>query len=800
VPAALNTLVMRCLEKKPADRVQRAEELLAELQAMATPSGGMAPTGTAAVSSGTEAAIRRAHPIRVGALFGLGGVVVLGLVYLLMQRLGLPTWVFAAAAVLLAVGFPIMLVTGVFERRRAVARTTGYTPTVRGVQRWFTWRRSLLGGGLAFGGLALAAAVYMAMRLLGIGSVGTLVARGALKAREPILLADFENRSPDTTLGPTLTEAFRVDLSQSPTVKLLDQQQVADGLRRMQRPAGTLVSGADARELAQRTGAKAIVTGQIDPVGASYVLSASVVSATDGSVLTAVRESAENDAALLAALDRLSHSLRERIGESLTSIREAQPLEEVTTGSLEALRRYTEANRRFDQGDLEGALALLQQAVAIDTGFAMAYRKIAVALSNMGGSTDQVVAAASKAYAHRSRLPDLERSLATAYYFNVADWDPAQVVSAYRAALDVDPDNDVALNNLGLELERQRQFAAAESLFRRGIALGQGDNPHVNLIWDQAAQGHFADARATLRQYQAAFPNDPTATLAVVWLAFGEHEYAAVESALTGFLAQPRSPFLRAAATTMAAASAGVQGRLTRFEQQARASAAVALARGVPRDVLGSAVWVAGADLRYRNRPADGLTRVARALSEHPLASIPAADRPYSALAWFYAAAGRPDEAERLLADYARAVPAGLRRGDYLQYGARGAIAVAQNRLMDAIPLFRATYDSSGCTTCGLFELARVYDRLGQDDSALAVYHRYVDSSGLDRFTDDPINLAPSYQRLGELYEARGDRDNALLYYNKLVDLWKDADQELQPIIKDVRARTARLAGEQPGT
>ena len=40
---------MRCLEKKPADRFQSAEELLPQLEALATPSGGITPTATAPV-------------------------------------------------------------------------------------------------------------------------------------------------------------------------------------------------------------------------------------------------------------------------------------------------------------------------------------------------------------------------------------------------------------------------------------------------------------------------------------------------------------------------------------------------------------------------------------------------------------------------------------------------------------------------------------------------------------------------------------------------------------------------------
>ncbi len=46
VPPPLANLVMKCLEKKAADRWQNADELLAQLEALATPSGGMTPTGT----------------------------------------------------------------------------------------------------------------------------------------------------------------------------------------------------------------------------------------------------------------------------------------------------------------------------------------------------------------------------------------------------------------------------------------------------------------------------------------------------------------------------------------------------------------------------------------------------------------------------------------------------------------------------------------------------------------------------------------------------------------------------------
>ena len=76
VPAQLNAVVMRCLEKKPADRWQTADELLAQIEQFLTPSGGITPTDTRPVSGFRTAGVPL--PSRRGAL--IAGSVVLALV------------------------------------------------------------------------------------------------------------------------------------------------------------------------------------------------------------------------------------------------------------------------------------------------------------------------------------------------------------------------------------------------------------------------------------------------------------------------------------------------------------------------------------------------------------------------------------------------------------------------------------------------------------------------------------------------------------------------------------------------
>ncbi len=90
------------------------------------------------------------------------------------------------------------------------------------------------------------------MRQAGIGPAGSLVARGVLDDRAPVIVADFTAQ--DSLLARAATEAFRVDLSQSPSIQVLEPAFLVEALSRMEVARDAPLDADLARELAVRQG------------------------------------------------------------------------------------------------------------------------------------------------------------------------------------------------------------------------------------------------------------------------------------------------------------------------------------------------------------------------------------------------------------------------------------------------------------------------------------------------------------------------------------------------------------------
>jgi tetratricopeptide (TPR) repeat protein/tRNA A-37 threonylcarbamoyl transferase component Bud32 len=805
-PPALAQLVMRCLEKEPAQRPQSGAEIVRAIDTMTS-------TGTATVPEILSVGRMGKRGV---AVYAAAVVVIAILARASVIALGLPDWVFPGALGVMLLGLPVILFTWYVNRtmRKLATSTAPLTPggspvahstmTALAVKAspHVSWRRAWLGGAIALGAFVLIVAVFMALRALGIGPAGTLLAAGKLSDRERLIVTEFQ--SPDTSLSTLVTEAVRTNLGQSRVVSIMPPVAIAAALRRMERPPTSRLDLRLAREIAAREGVKAIVDGAVRPLGGGYVVSVRLVSADSANELAAFQESANGPRELLETIDEVSRKLRGKMGESLRDIRGSPPLEQVTTPSLEALRIYAEASRAVDMGGspIEAA-ERLREAVRIDTAFAMAWRKLGVAVSNSGLPRVRVDSALERAYRFRDRLTERERLLTEGTYYHLGPGrDRRRAIQAYERLLAIDPTESGAANNLGSILSGRRDFARAESVFKRQIADGRASSQqYTNLMAVLFNSAKVDEAEGTLNEYRQRFPQATAGVTAELNFLYQRGQLDSLEK-LARNLATNSNPVVKINGVGALASLSFLRGRLTEGFSHGQEARRIQASLGGPAtpavyDTLNMA-WI---DMMYYDDTIAAVGRLDRALAKTDLRRIEFGRRPDLALAAFYASAGQPQRARALVAQWERDIPDSTARRlaipDLNEMAA--VIASAEGRHEEAVRLLwkaDTTYDGpdGNCAMCSYDDLGWIWNRAGVADSAIVWFERFLQTPYYGRFGMDATQRALIVKRLGELHESKGDATKAARRYREFIELWERAEPRLQPKVAEVRRKLSRLA------
>jgi eukaryotic-like serine/threonine-protein kinase len=188
----------------------------------------------------------------------------------------------------------------------------------------------------------LFAAAAVAVILSGVAGYRLLRTPPAPLGPQPqVLVADFQGEGVDPEFAGMVSTSLRINLSQSRFVRVVEPRQVEVALQRMQQTEIASLDLPLAREVAMREGFEGVVSGTMARLGPSYLLAVLLIEPASGQTIVALRETATDSNQLHRALDSASKQLRSRIGESVRSIRPSEPLERVTTASLDALRKYS---------------------------------------------------------------------------------------------------------------------------------------------------------------------------------------------------------------------------------------------------------------------------------------------------------------------------------------------------------------------------------------------------------------------------------------------------------------------------
>ncbi|HVS17773.1 MAG TPA: tetratricopeptide repeat protein, partial [Planctomycetota bacterium] len=628
-----------------------------------------------------------------------------------------------------------------------------------------TWRRTWLMGATAMGVFVALIVGFLVLRTMGIGPVGSLLAAGKLDDRARLIVTEFQ--SADTSLSTLVTEAVRTNLGQSRVVSIMPPVAISASLQRMQRDASSRLTFDLAREIAQREGVKAIVDGAIRPLGAGFVVSMRLVSVDSANDLAVFRETADTPGELLAAIDALTRKLRGRIGESLRAVRGSTPLEQVTTPSLEALRIYAEAARFMDMGGNPiQAAERLREAVRIDTAFAMAWRKLGVALSNSGMPRPRVDSALEQAYRFRDRLTERERLLAEGTYFHLGPGrDRRRAIQAYERLLRIDPTESGAANNLATILIGRRDFARAESLFKAQIAEGRATSQQYgNLTGVLFNGGKVDEAEESFREFGRLFPTALAAATGAAIYLYHRNELDSLEAHFRTLYASS-NPVLKVNGAAGLAQYNLLRGRYRETQRYGREAQRISESLGgQPSPAINDSLSMSWLDLMWHRDTARAVRRMNATLARTDVRRLPQLQRPYAGLASFFAEAGDVARAREFLAiDIAEWTDeAELRIREPGFNALRGVIARAEGRHDEALRLlWRAdtTYDgpNGSCGVCVLDDIADTWDRMGVADSAIHYYETFFSTPFTGRMGLDAGQRAVRLRRLGELHEQKGD-------------------------------------------
>ena len=594
----------------------------------------------------------------------------------------------------------------------------------------------------------------------------------ALTDKDTILLADFVNTTGDPVFDGTLKKGLAVQLEQSPFLNVFPEARVRQTLRLMGRSPDERVTGEIAREICERENIKVLIASSIATLGGHYVLTLEAINGQSGEVPAREQVEAEGKEQVLRALSQGATRLREKLGESLSSIRRFdKSLELATTSSLEALKAFSQAEEQALRGRFPEAIPSLKRAVDLDPNFASAHGLLAVIYFNM---KQRRLAAdyAEKGYALRDRVSEYEKFRVVSYYYGFVTGEadkrievlemqkqtyprdfraPAMLATVYDElrqsdkavaealeAVRLNPDFAAAYRNLGLAFIELNRFAEGKEVYERALQQKLDLAGFHSGLYEI---GFVSGDRAAMQRQLDWASGKPDEHMALDWQT-GVAAFAGEWRQAQDFARHAIDLAIRSEAKEEAARYAGEQAlRAAVFGQFTSAKAAAAQSLALDRNQI-------------------PLTRAALALAQ----------------------SGEPSQVQPLIAELAKAHPKDtLLNGVWLPT-IRASMELQRGNAGQAIELLQAaTHYEAAADFWPPYLRGQAYLRLKSGREAAAEFHKILDHRG-----EAPLSALYPLAHLGlaRASALAGDAAGSRKAYQDFLALWKDADADLPVLIE----------------
>ncbi len=644
----------------------------------------------------------------------------------------------------------------------------------------------------------------------------------------------FENNSGDEKLDhwrKGISDLLTTDLTQSRYIKVLGGDRLFNILSRMDQLEAKSFSSEVLKEVAAQGGVSHIARGSYSKAGDILRIDMVLQNARTGEPIATQRVEGKGEESVFAMVDELTKWTKASLKISAVQVASDldSEIEKVTTSSPEAYKYFLEGRKLHLAGHFKESIPFMEKAIAIDPGFAMAFRTMGTAYGNMGKAGERRKYL-QEALRLSDRLPEREKLFIQGSAFYSAPSTYEKAIETYEKLISLYSGSSEAVSaniNLGVLYALFEEWDKAIECYESAIKAGTSfENVYANLSMDYMARGEYDKAKKVLEDGLNRFPDNLKAhwSLGMLYafqgqfdLALGEADKAAtidptytkarfyhlmwdfakaeeVYKKWLGYFS-PRYQFL---VPRQLGYLYKTQGKFEGAKNQIMLGIDFAEKQKEDIDLL-----ILYCDLAYlylrSGKYQEALEAVEKPRISEELEII---DRIYilEMKGWICAEMGRLADARKIAEEIKGLVETSLYKKSIRYYHfltgiiqlKRKDYSEAIKSFLDSVSLFPHPNMWEAENALYMYYLARAYYESGDMRKAGDEFERIVEFlPGRILYGD---LYAQSYYRLGTIYQGQGNKAKAAENYRKFLDLWKDADPGL-PEVADARNRLAGLTG-----
>ena len=595
-----------------------------------------------------------------------------------------------------------------------------------------------------------------------------------LTDKDTVLLADFVNTTGEPVFDGTLKQALAVHLGQTPFLNLFPEERVRETLRFMGRSPDERITRDVGREICERQGLRALLTGSIASLGSHYNITLEAVNPRSGDAFASEQIEAESKEKVLSALSTAAWNLRKKLGESLSSMQKYDvSIEQATTPSLEALKAYAMANDERSQGKQREALAFYKRAVELDPNFAMAWARIGVHYANQQ-QPEAAKEYVQKAWDLRDRVSERERLYISEKYYAYITGELDKTIETLQTWARLYPNDFIPHNNLSLNYKLIGRYEDAMKEGLEAVRLSpNSQSARDNLTASFVGLGRVDEAEASARESEKINPDAYASHLPKYYFAFRRRDQAGMDRELEWSKGRPEE----AEFTSNAAFTAMYFGKWKQAEELQKRAVELFRAQGRKENSAQGLVGLAGS-LVYFEKCSDAKDNAKAALAAFR------GQVTMASAAQVFAACGDESQAQSLLDELLKTYPKNTVVTSIVAPMVRAEMEAARGNYDRALQWLEScrAYDFGQLTgVSNPFARATIYLKQRRGNEAAAEFKRVIDSPYID--VTSPAH-ALSLLGLGRALAINGDTAGARKSYQDFFALWKDADPDLAVLIQ----------------